>query len=117
MKLEVIIKDKATGEVVSTAECDAVICGYSGSVDKVRNHSGALSTHRGFVFSAMLAIKAAECGIEKLKGTICSKLKMDYGLDMSYEEIEDTLIRMTSSIEIDEDAIKAMMEGRIDEQE
>jgi hypothetical protein len=118
MRLEIIIKDKGTGEVIQNTECDSVICGFSGSMNNEdQNHSGTFNAHRGSVFSAILAIEAVEHGAEEMKKEICSKLKTDTGADMTFEEIKDILSEATTRIEIDEDAIKAMMEAGDDEHE
>lgn len=118
MRLEIIIKDKVTGEVISNAECDSVICGFSGNMNNEgQNHSGILNAHRGSVISAILAIEAVERGAEEMKKEICSKLKTDTGADMTFEEIKEILSEAVTRIEIDKDAIKAMMEASDDEHE
>lgn len=118
MRLEIIIKDKETGEVIQNTECDSVICGFSGSMNNEdQNHSGTLNVHRGTIFSAILAIEAAEHGAEEMKKEICSKLKTDTGADMTFEEIKEILSEAVTRIEIDKDAIKAMMEAGDDEHE
>lgn len=118
MRLEVIIKDKETGEVIKNTECDSVICGFSGSMNNEdHNHAGTFNVHVGSVFSAILAIEAAERGAEELKKEICSKLKTDTGIDKTFEEIKDILSEAMTRIEIDKDAIKAMMEAGDDEHE
>lgn len=118
MRLEIIIKDKETGEVIQNAECDSVICGLSGSMNNEdQNHAGTFNVHRGSIFSAIIAIEAAERGAEEMKKEICSKLKTDTGIDMTFEEIKDILSEAVTRIEIDKDAIKAMVEAGDDENE
>ena len=118
MRLEVIIKDKETGEVIQNTECDSVICGFSGSMNNEdQNHAGTFNAHRGSILSAILAIEAAERGAEEMKKEICSKLETDVGADMTFEEIKDILSEAVARIEIDKDAIKAMMEAGDDEHE
>ena len=115
MKLEVIIKDKVTGEICANVECDSVVCGYSGSVNDDTSHSGLLNLHKGKVLSAIAAIGAAEEAVAKQKKYICEHYKKDTGIDVPFEVIDKVFSEMTSRIEVDVGAIKSMMEGIDDE--
>ena len=115
MKLEVIIKDKETGEICANVECDSVVCGYSGNVNDDTNHSGLLNLHKGKALSAIAAIGAAEEAVAKQKEYICECFKKDKGIEVPYEVIGMIFGEMTSRIEVDVGAIKSMMEGLDDE--
>lgn len=115
MKLEVIIKDKETGEIRESVECDSVVCGYSGRVNDDTNHSGILNVHTGKALSAIAAIGAAEEAVAKQKKYICECFKEDNGIEVPYEVIDKIFGEMTSRIEVDVGAIKSMMEGIDDE--
>lgn len=115
MKFEVIIKDKVTGEIHANVECDSVVCGYSGVVSDNATHSGILNLHDGKVFSEIAAIGAAEKAVANQKKNVCEGLKKETGEEVPYEFIEMVFRKVVSQIEVDEDAIKSMMEGRNDE--
>jgi hypothetical protein len=115
MKFEVIIKDKVTGEIHANVECDSVVCGYSGIVSDDTTHAGILTLHEGNVFSEIAAIGAAEKAVAKVKKHVCEGFEEKAGIEVTYEFIEMAFREATSQIEVDEDAIKSMMEGRNDE--
>ena len=115
MRLEVIIKDKETGEIRANVECDSVVCGYSGPVSDDTTHSGLLTMHKGNILSAISAIGAAEEAVAQQKKYICEVIKKETGEEVHYELIEMVFRKATSRIEVDVDAIKSMMEGIDDE--
>lgn len=117
MRLEVIIKDKETGEVLNNVECDSVICGYSGSASERVNNSGQSNIHKGNGISVLMAIQAAEEAVECAKESICADYKEDTGIDVSWNDIKRIVGMFTRKIKVDEDAIKAMMEVSDDENE
>lgn len=116
MRLEIIIKDKETGEVLQSKECDSVICGCSGEERELVIRSGAANLHRGSGFSLLMAIKAAEEAVESAKAQACLQYKEVTGTDISWDEIKQMLGECTAGIKIDEDAIREMMGGDDDDE-
>ena len=117
MKFEVIIKDKVTGEIHVNVECDSVVCGYSRVVGDALTRSGMINLHDGKVFSEIAAIGAAEKAVAKMKKHVCEGFKEEAGGEVPYEFIEMVFREAVPQIEIDEKAIKAMMEAGDDEHE
>jgi hypothetical protein len=109
MRLEVIIKDKQSGEVLCNKECDSVICGYSGEERELVNNSGVANLHQGSGFSLLMAIEAAEEAVERAKEKACLQYKEVTGTEISWDEIKQRLGECTAGIKIDEDAIREMM--------
>lgn len=112
MKIEVIIRDKESGEIISTAECDSVICGFAGELQQAPGtfHTGVLNVQRGSIMAAVTAIKAAALGIEETSGTICGEINEALGTNIDYEGLLEIIEPNCTTIKVDGSVIEKMKE-------
>lgn len=110
MKYQLVLKEIETGEVVVDEEIDAIVAGIAKKVGESRIACRSFSLTSGIVLNSMNACFAAQRAVEDTKQRIVDHCREDTGMNVSFADLTRAAESASTSIEIDSEALKAIME-------